>query len=282
MADAVTDLLNKFGYGSIGTLIVVLSVQFIAKPIFDAVMEVVKEKKKSNLQSQLEIESKIKSSELEFDKYKKDIVLPVLQNIVNILEEDINTIQKYSNYITQDNKLKRKENKTTTDDFNILELEKNYEEIVAQREKNVSKLRDEILKISIFLPKEMRDILLVFRVSMETSLLTSEKLLYFINLEKKMDEQTSLIIGNYNIVIYRNLLNCFYRLIEGYIKIDYKEEDYSKILKKYGLNNIGEYEIKSNNSFERISAVEILAVTRRNKEEQNQLVNKINEFNQNR
>ncbi|GEL05450.1 hypothetical protein [Rummeliibacillus stabekisii] len=107
MENAFLELVNKFGNGSVLTLIIVIVVKLGIKPIFDIFLDVYKERKKrilqsqlekekSILQSQLEMENNLKSNSLEFDKYKKDIVLPILQSIANMLEQNIQIIQDYN------------------------------------------------------------------------------------------------------------------------------------------------------------------------------------------
>lgn len=222
--EIVADLIRKFGNGSMWALFIVVLVKFILKPIFDVILEIIKERKSKLLQSEIDEKNKVQSSIIEFEKYKKDLVLPNLEriatifgkkhvhikNYVNVLEKNFNTNSRYGVYDNSEFTRLIEEKIELFNDF--LEL------------KN---------KVNIYLPKEFRTLLLQFHVTLEQDLFRIED---FEEMAKVSLQQNDIReISRNSIKVFLVLLDCYYEMIANYIKFPAREKEYSTILLKYGL-----------------------------------------------
>lgn len=253
MENAVADLLSKFGYGSIWTLIGILIMKYAIKPAFDTYLEFKKEKNKQLLQSKIDQENNIQSSVLEFDKYKKDLVLPILQNIANILERNHTCMQDYCTFIANDYFIK--EDKVKLNNIN------------KYRENLLEELKNNLRSISIYLPKEIKIILLSFHVSIEKCLLSTKYIKPIEEKETDSSFEAVVVDINRNIMkIYLLYLQCFYALVEKYIEITPEKKDYLLIFKEHSLNENGE--LISNDEVAIYCAVDILGFNRMSKQSQ--------------
>lgn len=266
MENAIADLLNRFGYGSIWTLIGVLIVKYAIKPSFDTYLEFKKEKNKQILQSKIDQESKIQSSVLEFEKYKKDIVLPVLQDMANILEKKHSSLQEYCSFLFSDYKHSKKPSNLV----NGMELFAEIEEINRKSKELFEAFIIQKRKVSIYLPKELRTLLLQFHILMEKDLFSINDLKSFYDMEFR--EKSLLTTGNNIIKIYLKYLDCYYAIVEKYIEITYKEKDYLLIFKEHDLNENAEFLYSTKDEYE--CALNILGVVRRNEDMQNEIIKK--------
>lgn len=132
-------------------------------------------------------------------------------------------------------------------------------------------LRSEIRKVSIYLPKELRSILIVFQVSLDQEFINIKNLSLVSG--KKISELEVLKIIGKNASIYQTYIDCFYKLIEKYIVIGYGEKDYLSILREHNLDEDGQF--ISQTKHEDFCSLYILSVKRRNLEAQQELLHRI-------
>lgn len=238
----ITELLEKVGYTSIWVATIGVGVQFIAKPVFEAFMDIHKEKKKSQNQSQIDRENRIQESVLEFETVKKDKVLPSLENIALIIEDYIKNLERYERYIshfTQSNT-----NDSLSEDCNYNFIKKELEDLN-------SRLKIE-KRVFIYLPREIRFIIEFFERVLKAEYFDEEKINTFFT-EGYMRDMIKLTVVDIHtrevrdrtgfeymeiLIAYakdfvEKYKNAFYKLMKEYLKIDANEKKYEKVVIEY-------------------------------------------------
>lgn len=227
------DLLAQLGYGSIWVAAIVISFKFGLKPLYDSFLsnkvEISKIEKQSEMnreelliQSKIEGEGRIQSSQLEYETYKRDRVLPRLEAINEILMEHSMYYATYGFDITNKNSLR--------DDFEKARLELD------------GRMIENKDKVLIYLPSELRLILNKLRVIISVSW-KEPKLLN--NILKEYDLPVNIV--NSCLDVYRNYIECFYELVEEYLRITNEKKDYINILNKFGFDENAKYITKNFN-----------------------------------
>lgn len=174
------------------------------------------------IQSKIEGEGRIQSSQLEYETYKRDKVLPRLEAINEILMEHN---MHYASY--------------GYDIANKLSLRDNFEKTRLELDGRMIENKDKVL---IYLPRELRLILNRLRVIISVSW-KEPKLLN--NILKEYDFPVNIV--NSCLEIYRNHIECFYELVEEYLRITNEKKDYLNILKRFGFDEEAKYITKNFN-----------------------------------
>ncbi|AXH99840.1 hypothetical protein DV702_08890 [Sporosarcina sp. PTS2304] len=206
---------------------VILIFKFVIKPAYENFLankvEIAQIEKQSSLnreemrvQNELDSNSRLHTSHLEFEVYKKDRVLPHLENINKILIEHNMHYNNYGQYIV---------NKTM--------LRKEFE---TKRLKLDSEFIENKDKIAIYIPSEFRLLLnrirVIISVSWKDPIILNGNLAHFDTPIKFIDK---------SLEIYRKYVECFYEMVAEYIKITDETKDYAKILSNHGFNEKAEY-----------------------------------------
>lgn len=238
----VTELLEKVGYTSIWVATIGIGIQFIAKPVFEAFMDIHKEKKKSQNQSQLDRENKIQESILEFETVKKDKVLPSLENIALIIEDYIKNLERYEKYILYFSKPNNIESLSENCDYNYINTELKSLNNRLKAEK----------RVFIYLPKEIRFIVEFFEGVLSAEYFDEDEINNFFTESYMRDRiKLTLIDSDTHEVRYRTgfeymrvlieyakdfvekYKDAFYKLINEYLKINANEKEYKKLVIDY-------------------------------------------------
>lgn len=221
------DLIQQLGYGSIWVLFVILIFKFVIKPAYENFLankvEIAQIEKQSSLnreemrvQNELDSNSRLHTSHLEFEAYKRDRVLPYLENINEVLTEHNMHYNNYGQYIISKGRLQ--------EGFETKRLELDGKFIQNKD------------KIAIYLPNEFRLLLnrirVIISVSWKDPVILNGSLTHF---------DTPIKIIDKSLEIYRNYLGCFHEMVEEYIKITDETKDYAEILSKHGFNEKAEY-----------------------------------------
>ena len=223
------ELLLQLGYSSITSLIIIIVAKFVIKPIFDSYLsnqvemnkldkQLENDKEKLIIQNELDYQAKLNESKLEYETYKKDKVLPKIEKISEIIIQHKMQYNTYINCI-----------------MNRGGLPNNFEQQRLELDTNMIESKDKIL---FYLPKELRDFLNKSRVLISVSWSSP------INLSNTFRTFNGIYtkdVCNACSDIYSKRINCFYDLIEEYLKVTYQEKNYLKILNEHGFNEYGDY-----------------------------------------
>lgn len=267
LEQSLAELLDKFGYGSLWTLISVLVVKYGVKPIFDMILEFRNEKNKKLLQHNLDKESELQSNVLEFEKYKKDVVIPLLQDLANVVEKKAEIIREYSVFLIADYRYLQTPDNTA---YGRL-IENKLEDFSKRNTDLLQEFLDKQRKVNIYLPKEIRKLLLTFQVIMERSFLGYLELQ--IAYDITLNEETHIKYARSVVEIYLKYMDCYYSAVEKYIEITHKEKNYKVIFENYDIDENGDYNYLGDIEYR--CAADILGVVRKDVNEDEQLIENI-------
>jgi len=256
------DLLAQLGYGSIWVTAIIIISKFVIKPLYDSILsnkvEIAKIERQSKMnreemliRNKIEVEGRIQSSQLEYESYKRDRVLSKLEAINEILIEHNMQYASYGQAIVNKYPLKS-------------DIEKNRLELDGRMIEN----KDKIL---IYLPRELRLILNRLRVILSVSW---KEPMVLNNILREFDFPVNIV--NSCLDIYKNHLECFYELVEEYLRITNEKKDYSVILKRYGFNEEANYIPKDFN--QKVAECYILLHEYKDSEDYTKLDNEFNEI----
>lgn len=203
-------------------------------------MEVVKLDKQAEvtkdemiMQNRIDAENRLHSSQLEYESYKRERVLPKLESINEAIIEHQMQYATYINAILNKGILRGDfESRRVVLDGVIIEN------------------KDKIL---FYLPKELRSILNRLRVIVSVSW---KEPITLNNTFKSYAGINAVEVCEACQSIYINHVECFFELVEEYIKISSNEKKYKVILEKHGFDGNANYYPK--NIFEEIALTYIL------------------------
>lgn len=205
------------------------------------------------IQNKIDSENRLHTSQLEYESYKRERVLPKLENINEALIEHQMYYTSYLNAILNRSRLR--------DDFENRRVE--LDGLIIEN-------KDKIL---FYLPKELRLLLnrlrVIVSVSWNDPIIVNNIFRSYnaINI-KEVCESCQKICINY--------IECLYELIEEYIRINSEEKNYQAILRRYNFDENVNYQPK--NVLDEIAIVYILLHEYHEDEDISKLNLKIEEY----
>jgi hypothetical protein len=217
----IVNVLNYFGIGLATIVLIAAAWKWFLHDLFKTYLEHWTKKSEMQIQSALDNQAMIMSKQLELHAVKLGRVLPMLEEI-NL--EISNHLMMYHNY--------------TNAVVNKGSIGKDFEKM---RYDIDSKIIDNIYRIGIYLPKEIKNILNRIRMIVSRSwkdpIVIREVLFSVFKSKDKITE-----VAKAAMEIYNKYLDCFQEMVESYCSVGSKSKvDCAEIMKKYGFDSDGDY-----------------------------------------